>query len=127
MSTPHHAAAVGVEGWKEGQGGDMLAPPALWATVPSSSTTASLGVTVILTLSAHNPGPRNRSKWCHHSRLCEPCSGGPVEFPDLHSLLDSRGRPGAGGGEGRGGGPPGRKLRGQGQESDRSGCLGLAV
>lgn len=92
----------------------MLAPPALWATVLSSSATTILGVAAILTLSAHNPGPGNRSKRCRHSRLWDPARA--AQSRSL-TCIPSWTQREAGGAPQRGG-PPGRKPRGQGQESD---------
>lgn len=57
---------------------------ALQGHSPPPASRPALSGAGILTPSAHNLGPRNRSKRRHHSRLCEPSSHGPVEFPDLH-------------------------------------------
>lgn len=85
-------------------------PPAARRPRPSPSTVASPRVTAILTLSAHNLGPRNRSKWFHHSRLREFRSHGPSSltyFPSQpgRKVLPPRGAAGSGAGVRRGRGP----------------------
>lgn len=47
---------------------------------------------MLLTPSASYLGPRNRSKWHHHSRLRQFHSHGPVGFLDLHSFPDPMGK-----------------------------------
>lgn len=49
----------------------LRAPPLPCRALPPPPAQQPDTVTMILTLSAHNLGTRNRSKWCHHSRLRE--------------------------------------------------------
>lgn len=94
-----------------GAGGDVLAPPALRATVLSSSATASLGVAAILTLSAHNPGPGNRSKRCRHSRLWDPARAAQSRSLTCIPSWTQRETGGAPSGEVRLAGSPGARVR----------------
>ena len=69
-------------GGHQGLAAPLTAPPAALpqAARTPSSTTAIPRVTLILTLSARNLGPRNRSKWLRHSRLRELYTHGLLSF-----------------------------------------------
>lgn len=126
---PHLTAAVFVQGRKEKEqqasartagllssraDGLPQAPPLL---APPPAPRPALSGTGILSPSAHNLGPRNRSKWRHHSRFCDPAhmaqSSSLTYISPLPTLPPPRGRSGGPHGEGL----SGMKPRGQRQES----------
>lgn len=105
-ASPHITLLLpGSESWGDGSPAELVAPgasplhsqplpPLPQAAHTPSGTTTIPRVTLILTLSAYNLGPRNRSKWPRHSRLREFHSHGLLS--SLTYILSWNGR-GAGG------------------------------